>query len=808
VYRLVTFGGLGLAKDGEPLARTTIQRRQLALLAVLAAAGRSGVSRDKLIGYLWAEREPERARNLLDQALSAARRTLGPDAFVALPTALALNPAALASDVAELEAAASAADWERVAALYTGAFLDGVFVSDAPEFERWAAAERARFARVYSDALEALAQRAAARGDHAAAVACWRRLVQVETLSARAAMGLMHALVDAGDRAGALEFARVHELLVRQELDAPVDPSVTALAERIRRGGVEPRTVADGGVPHLPGERAHAGAGVGPPRSRDPDPGPAGERSATAAPPSGEDASSRAGSPHRSDAPPIPAPPIRRPMRSRRGWSIVALAAVLLVVAGALFFRDRAALDPDAAAATRRSIAVLPFLNITEDRDTDYFSDGFTEELITALSQVPGLRVAARTSSFAARAASADAREIGQRLTVATLLEGSVQRTGDRLRVTAQLVDTRNGFHVWTGKFDRRITDIFAVEDEIAQQIVAALGPALGDSSRSHLAPHRARDLDTYALYLQGRQAWRQRSAESLRRAVAFYGRALAKDSSYAEAWAGLADVYAVLPLYDSIPTDTAYARADVAASRALAIDSTLAEPFATLGLIRARRYQWGEAELHFRRALQRDPNYATAHQWYGKLLGTTGRLRNGETELRQALLLDPLSPVILYNLGQNLFWQRRHEEARDVFERALATDATFYPARTYLGFLDAAEGRPRDAVAEFRRVLDSRHSDDDLAVLAYGLALAGQRDSASAVLSRVVERARTVTVSPADIALGYLGQGDRDAAFRWLDLALAQHDSDLEAFVQSPLFEPARADRRWEALLTGMRLR
>ena len=188
-------------------------------------------------------------------------------------------------------------------------------------------------------------------------------------------------------------------------------------------------------------------------------------------------------------------------------------------------------------------------------------------------------------------------------------------------------------------------------------------------------------------------------------------------------------------------------------------------------------------------------------------MLGTTGRLRDAETELRRALVLDPLAPVMHYNLGQILFWQRRDEEARGAMDRALAIDATFYPARTYLGYIAASEGRSAEALAQFGRVLDSRRSDDDLAVFAYGLARSGLRDSASAVLRQSVERTKLNVVSAADIALGYLGLGDTASTFHWLQIAHARHDSDLEAFVQSPLFDSVRQDPRWKALAAQMRL-
>ncbi|MBX6331757.1 MAG: hypothetical protein IRY91_07915, partial [Gemmatimonadaceae bacterium] len=238
MFQLLTLGGLSLTRAGEPSERSPIQRRQLALLAVLAGAGPGGVSRDKLMGLLWPDRELDRARSSLDQALYAARRVCGPDVFIASPTSLALNPSIIASDLAAFSAALAAGDAAAAVRAYGGPFLDGVFISDAAEFERWADGERARLAREYQGALETLARSASARGAADEAIQWWRRVVDADPLSSRAARGLIEALAAAGDRAGALDFARVHEALVRNELGASPDPTVVSLVEELRRAAL------------------------------------------------------------------------------------------------------------------------------------------------------------------------------------------------------------------------------------------------------------------------------------------------------------------------------------------------------------------------------------------------------------------------------------------------------------------------------------------------------------------------------------------------------------------------------------------
>jgi TolB-like protein/DNA-binding SARP family transcriptional activator/Tfp pilus assembly protein PilF len=808
MYRLITFGGLTLAKDGEPFAPPTIQRRQLALLALLAVAGRSGISRDKLVAYLWPEREADKARNLLDQALRAARRTFGQDVFASLPTALALNRDILGTDVTEFDEAIAASAWERAVELYTGPFLDGVFINDAPEFERWSEGERSRRAHSQARALESLAAAADAASDPGRAIGWWRRLVQAEPLSARYAIGLMRALAAAGDRSGALEFARVYEALVRQELSVPPDRAVTELAETLRSappGGVRPPIAP----PPASRPAAAAVATVPEPATASPVPALSSRANGSGAGQIRRDTPAAV----MAALPPSTRVPIRRLAFAGAVVVIVASAGVALARRSEQQFADSALradsgapgqLTDDAAVASR-SIAVLPFVNLG-DAQTNYFSDGFSDEVITGISQLPGLRVAARTSSFAFRDKQTDAIEIGRRLNVGLVLEGSVQRDANRLRVISKLINARTGMVMTSFTYDGAVSDVFTAQDSITRQLVSRLRTAL-DSAPSRVSTRRHHDFDAYQLYLQGRYAWRQRTGESLLRAARFFDLALAKDPRYAEAYAGRADVYAVLPLYLAVTTNEMYRKAEEDARRAIELDSALAEPYATLGFMHARRYQWPDAEREFRHAIARDPNYATAHQWFGKMLGTSGKLREAEAELLRALELDPLSPVIHYNLGQNLLWQRRYDDAVAVLEKVLTLDATFYPARTVLGYVRIAQGRPADAVAELRRVLDTDRTTDDRAVLAFAQAVAGQRDSATAALAGILREAQRSPVSAADIALVYIGLGDHDRAFTWLDKALATHDSDLEAFIQSPTLDPLRNDRRFAALRRAMNL-
>jgi TolB-like protein/DNA-binding SARP family transcriptional activator len=741
--RLVTLGGLTITPNAA------LQRRPLIVLAIMAATGQVGITRDKLISLVWPDREIDKARNLLDQALLAVRRAFGSEVVRTTATGLVYDALCLPCDVVEFDEAVRANDPTRAITCYTGAYLDGVTLPDAPEFEHWTDGQRSRRIREACVALEALARSAGARGDQPVAASLWERRLALDPLSSQATVELMRALGAAGELARALDVARVHAALIHEQLEAPPDVSVTALSEEMRR------------------QR-------GPPTSAQ----------ATVRLP-----------PVASGPPPAQAPPAL-PRRRSRISLVVATTLVAGVVAVFLTLQSSkhiGALTVPSAA----SIAVLPFANFTPTSADEYLSDGLTEELITALGKVPSLHVCARTSAWTFKNKPTDVRDIGRALGVASVLEGSVQRTANRLRVTVELIDTRAGYQLWGEQYDRTLDDVFKVEDEITHAVVGALAMRLTADE------HAPADPDAYLLYLQGRYAWHERTAESLHRAVRDFELAIAKDPRYAPAYAGLADVYVVLPLYESTPAPIAYGDAIVSAQRALALDSTLAGPHATIGFARQRLYQWDSALAEYRRALAFNSNDATAHQWYGKALAERGDLVAGEAEVRRALSLDPLSAVTAYNLGQILFWRHRYTDAESALNAALGIRATFYQAHTVLGLIAAADGRARAAIAEFRQVVatERQREPDDLALLGYAYALVGARDTAITLLHEVLSDTALTPVSATDIATLYLGLGQRDSAFVWLERAVTQFDSDLEAFIPSPTFAPLAHDARFSRL-------
>ena len=361
MLRLRTLGGAAVEGETGPIGGAAAQRKSLALLALVAFAGDRGISRDKLLAYLWPDTEPERAGHRLTQALYALRRDLQVGALFLGSAELRLNTELMGSDVAEFVVARRAGELDRAVALYGGPFLDGFFLSGAPEFERWVDNERAGLARDYAEALETLAAEAVARGDRRQAAEWWRRLADHDPLSSRVTVHLMSALAAAGSRADAIERARSYQELIQRELDAAPNPAVLALALQLRQ-------------------------------------------------------------------------------RASQGREL--------------------------------SIAVLPFTNSSPLPGNDFFTEGLVDELMSGLARLDGVRVAARTSANAFRTTELDAREIARRLNVSALIEGSLRQSDDRIRLTVQLVDAADGCHLWSERYERQLTDPFAVQDELARVIV------------------------------------------------------------------------------------------------------------------------------------------------------------------------------------------------------------------------------------------------------------------------------------------------------------------------------------------------
>ncbi|MBC7789738.1 MAG: protein kinase [Anaerolineae bacterium] len=460
-------------------------------------------------------------------------------------------------------------------------------------------------------------------------------------------------------------------------------------------------------------------------------------------------------------------------------------------------------------ASATRSVAVLPFVNSSSDPENEYLSDGITDELIDALTQVEGLRVASRTSMFALKGKPRDIRAIGALIGASEILEGTVRKSGDRLRITAQLTSTEDGQLLWSHRYDRKLDDVFAIQDEIARTIVNTLRAT---SFANLAAPPKKRYTDNvkaYGLYLKGRYAWNKRSQEGVSEGIEFFEQAIAEDPNYALAYTGLADSYALHVDYRSVPVTEGFERAKAYARKALELDDTLAEAHASLAWsLFVYDWDWPEAGREFRRAIELDPKYATAHQWYAFLLTSQNRQDEGLVEAHTAVDLDPASISGRRSLGWQYYYARRYSQARYHLMRAIVMNPMAEENYRVLGLslamleqFDEAETVLREAV-----VMPGAGSYT-MATLGYALARAGKRSEAEALLAELKARSESEYVSPVAFATLYLGLGDTDKALHWLVVACDDRRGWLAYLRVNPIFDPLRSDKRFEELVQRMKL-
>jgi TolB-like protein/lipoprotein NlpI len=471
--------------------------------------------------------------------------------------------------------------------------------------------------------------------------------------------------------------------------------------------------------------------------------------------------------------------------------------------------RDGGFLSLQRAASNPRTVAVLPFANLSADRENEYFSDGITEELITTLGQVPGLRVASRTSAFAFKNKHVDVREVGRQLGVVAIVEGSVRRSGRTLRISAQLVNAASGYDLWSATYDREVDDVLAIQEEISRAIATRLVGTLVAGDSVALAERSTRNHEAYDLYLKGRFAWHQRSRDGLRQAVTYFGEAVERDSGYARAHVGLGDAYAVSAFYDYLPPREAYPRAEAAARRAIAIDPILAAPHATLGYVYTYYHlDWPRAEHAFKRALAGDPTYSTAHQWYANLLTVAGRFAEAEREMRAAQEAEPLSLIAHAALGWSFYFAGKYEAALEQCRRTLALDPNFQLAHLWGGWALRELGRTAEAKEWIARAMRLSHGSP-LARLALAQLLAGrspaERDSARVIVREMESRRARGEYLPAyEIAKVHLALGDRRSAMSWLERAV-DDSSHSRAFLHvDPQLAALRDDVRFRELVAG----
>jgi adenylate cyclase len=494
---------------------------------------------------------------------------------------------------------------------------------------------------------------------------------------------------------------------------------------------------------------------------------------------------------------------IAQPRRRRWPAGVAALAGIALLAGGAWW-----TLAGGSRPVTYDSIAVLPFVNLSGDAADDYFGDGLAEELLNALSAIDGLKVAARTSAFAFKGTNTDVRTIGDTLRVAAVLEGSVRRTSDRLRISAQLIDARSGYRLWSASYDRPLTDMFAIQDAIAAEIVNALSVRLTGATRDDgLYRGGTTDVEAYDLYLLGRQKWATRQMALLHEAVAHFEQAIARDSSFALAWSGFADAIDALAWRRDPAALARVGEAKYAAQRAILIDPELAEGWASLGVLAVEfDHDWAVGELALRHAVRLKPSYAIAHDWLSDVLLYTGRAEESLAARRHARELDPLSSIGAPNYAWALSVAGRWDEARTAYRNLdlgtntnTATPLTGVTNALRLG-IDVA--RAAELAQEWAR--RAGYSRPEAArVIGEAVHRPALRDSALAVLRRM-EAEGAPARELAGISLVF---GDREAALRLLERAYAEGDPQLVLTAVEPTLDPLRNEPRFIAILKSLRL-
>jgi len=466
------------------------------------------------------------------------------------------------------------------------------------------------------------------------------------------------------------------------------------------------------------------------------------------------------------------------------------------------------------ASKWKNSIAVLPFVDMSPQKDQEYFCDGMTEDLINRLSNIRELKVPARTSAFMFKGKTPDMHDVGEKLKVRTALEGSVQKSGSRLRITAQLINIADGYHLWSEKYDRELKDVFAIQDEISSAIVGALRLKLTPQEKGRIAGHAITgNLEAYNLYLQGRYFWNKRMTDDLKKAIDYFNQAIALDPDFALAYSGLADSYLVLPQFAEYRMSEALPKAKDAALKALAIDDALAEAHVSLASVKEMEWDFAAAENDFKRAIELNPNYPTGHFWYANLLAMMGRIDESQAEMKRALELDPLSLIINVVQAFTYLEIREIDQAIEQARKAVELDPNFVYSRFTLGLCFRAKGMFKEAVAELEKARELfGSSPSGLGDLGMAYALSGEKAQAREVLSILEGYLQKGYPVNAEIASVYLGLGEKDKALEWLGKACDDEDEIAylrvsNTFKSEPGWDSLRSDPRFKLLLKKLHL-
>ena len=456
-------------------------------------------------------------------------------------------------------------------------------------------------------------------------------------------------------------------------------------------------------------------------------------------------------------------------------------------------------------AVSDKSIAVLPFENLSDDKANAYFAEGIQDEILTRLSKISALKVISRTSTQQFAARPGNLSEIARQLGVANILEGSVQKANDQVRVNVQLINARTDAHLWADIYDRKLTDIFTVESDIAKTISEALQAKLTGAEQLALTARPTENPEAYQLYLQGRFFWNKRVAANLRKSIDYFGKAIDKDPNYALAYAMTAQGWLLLPGYGGCAPKDCLPQAEAAAKKALALDATSADAHAALGMVKfVYDFDMPGSAAELQRAIALDPNNATAHHWLGNHpLAASGQTEREIVELKRALELDPLSLIINTNLAQGYIYARRYDAAIAQLRRTTEMDGGFYFAHYMLGTALELSGSPSEAAAEYQASIEYGGGDPfPFGLLGHLYGTTGRTDEARKILEQLLATRKDRYVEAYSIAIVYLGLGDRAEAINWLEEGYRERDGfDIAPIRVDPMLAPLRGDPRFEAL-------
>ena len=750
---LTTLNGVSVQDaHGRPLPSVLAQSKRLALLIYLAAAGGRARRRDVVISLFWPELDDEHARGALRQALTYLRRALGDGVILSRAEDLWIDPARIELDSLKFEQACSQGSVEEAITFYKSDFLEGFFVTDgAPELERWVDDERARLRRLAHKACSEIARAKEALGLRTEAVSWARRATALAPNDEAELRRLILLLADLGDRAGAVEaydaFAR------RLAADFEVEPAAEtqALIQRVR---TQTATV---GITHGAQDNAAKVPAI----------------------------------------PAVPSPRVTPVSIRRRPAAVTYLIIIgLLAFAGyiAVFFAGR-----QTGATDNLRIVVLPIAVLDGDTAQSYLADGLTEQLITELAQLPGIEVINRRTMMEFRSARARVTDIMRTLNADAVLTASIQRLADTTHMTAQLVLAGDEKAIWARSFDGSRADLLRLQQRIALSAARSLGV---DVERDP-GTGSARDPAALDRYIRARYAWNQRGQGPLLKSIDLFRQALDIDPTFALAYSGMGDAYVQLGYGSYLRPDDAFLKARAAAERALDLDSTLAEPHATLAFV-ALYYDWNwdTARQEFERALARNPSYATAHEWAGLFEAAMGRFDDAIKHERRAQELDPLSVPIAGTAGWVLFYSDRLNDAERELQIVLRQNSAFPLGHLYLGRVFEARGQLDSALAQYAATGALREWVPTIAARAYAFGRQQNQEQARAELAHLNNLAQTQYVTAYAVALVHTALAQPDSAFAWLDRAVAERTHWLVWLNRDRRWAPLRSDPRFAKLV------